>query len=276
LRSLADTADVVPVLQPSHPPVHHGLGPADVHVAVGVEVHQVDDSDTGWPGRDLPEDHLAVRLAVPLHVGEPCLEPERGQHLLAHPPAALEVRDTQVAQRDRHRADPLVQSHLERSRAVPQHVLEQDAAARAHGVVGELLGLDELLHADLGHVPQQRQHLRQGRCRVHPVGVRRSRPGDGFDDQRIADLLGGLPHPCHRGRARVPGGADASGVERSLHQLLVTEGQRLLHGHAGKPERLPHPSSQDHVRLPQTLDLVDAHVPRQAPQGREHRILVGQ
>ena len=46
----------------------------------------------------------------------------------------------EVAQRDRHRADPLVLRHLQRARAVPEHVLEEDLAAGADRVVGELLG----------------------------------------------------------------------------------------------------------------------------------------
>ena len=44
----------------------------------------------------------------------------------------------------------------------------------------------------------------------------------------------------------------------------------------GQPERLAEPRREDHVRLPQALDLVDADVLGQPAQRAEHRVLVGQ
>src|SRR3712207_8122962 len=49
----------------------------------------------------------------------------------------------------------------------------------------------------------------------------------------------------------------------------VTERERLLDGHPRKPEGLPDPRGEHHVRLPQALDLVDRDVLRQ-PRSEEH------
>jgi hypothetical protein len=58
----------------------------------------------------------------------------------------------EVAHGDDDRADPLVAARDERLGQVLRDVLERGHAVDAHGVVGELLALDELLDADLGHV----------------------------------------------------------------------------------------------------------------------------
>ena len=44
----------------------------------------------------------------------------------------------------------------------------------------------------------------------------------------------------------------------------------------GQPERLAQPRREQHVRLPQALDLVDPGVPGQPLQGRQHRAFVGE
>ena len=139
------------------PAVRDRLRPAGEQVGVGGVVHHVDHARAGRPGADLAEHHLAVGLAVPLHVGEPVAEPQRLHHGGAELPAALQVRCVQVAQRHGDRADPLVQLGDQRARAVLADVLEQHLPAGADGVVGELLAVDELLDDDLRHVPDHRQ-----------------------------------------------------------------------------------------------------------------------
>jgi hypothetical protein len=69
---------------------------------------------------------------------------------------------------------------------------------------------------------------------------------------------------------------DARRVEHLLHALLVAERHGLRDRHAGQPERLAEARRQDHVRLPQALDLLDPHVPGQALQRAEYGALVGQ
>ena len=55
-----------------------------------------------------------------------------------------------------------------------------------------------------------------------------------------------------------------------LHDLLVAERDRLRDGHAGKAERLADLRGQDHPRLPEALDAVDADLARQ-PLDLAHR-----
>jgi hypothetical protein len=155
-------------------------------------------------------------------------------------------------------------------------VLEQDAPVGADGVEGELLSVDELLDADLGHVPELRQDLGELAIRVDPEGVGRARAGDRLDDERVADLLGGRPDLGDGARAGVPWRADARGVQHALHRLLVPERHRLLDGETGQAERLPDARRQHHVRLPEALHLVDRGVPRQPAQRLEDRALVSE
>ena len=49
---------------------------------------------------------------------------------------------------------------------------------------------------------------------------------------------------------------------------LSRNGHRLLHAHPRQPELLADPSGEDDVGLPQALDPVDPHVPRQARAAR--------
>jgi hypothetical protein len=155
-------------------------------------------------------------------------------------------------------------------------VLEEDLPVGADRVEGELLAVDELLDADLGHVPQQRQDVGQLLRRVDPVGVGGAGARDRLDDDGEPDLLGGLPHTGHAGGADVPRRADAGGVEHPLHLLLVTERHGLLDRHAGQPERLADARRQHHVRLPQALDPVDRDMPGQPAQRAQHGALVGE
>ena len=76
--------------------------------------------------------------------------------------------------------------------------------ARADGVVGELLAVDELLDDDLRHVPDHRQDGVEIGGRVGPVGVRRASAGDRLDDRagsRGAPRPPTRPRPCPRSRA---------------------------------------------------------------------------
>ena len=134
-----------------------GFRPGREKVRVGGVVHDVDHARAGRPGRDLAEHDLTIGLAVPLHVGEPVAESEHLQDSGAEHPATLKIRPVQLAQRDCDRADPLVQLGEQRAREVPADVLEQHPPVRANGVVGELLGIDELLDADPRHMPERRQ-----------------------------------------------------------------------------------------------------------------------
>ena len=99
---------VVPIDRERDAPVRDRVRPAGEQVGVGGVVHHVDGAGAGRPGADLAEHHLAVGLAVPLHVGEPVGEPERPQHGAAELAAALQPGLVQVAQGHRDRADPLV------------------------------------------------------------------------------------------------------------------------------------------------------------------------
>jgi len=88
--------------------VRDSFGPGREKVGVGDVVHEVDLAAAGWPGRDLAEHHLAIGLAVPLHVSEPVAEAEHPQDGSTERPAALKIGCVQVAQRDIYGADPLV------------------------------------------------------------------------------------------------------------------------------------------------------------------------
>ena len=74
----------------------------------------------------------------------------------------------------------------------------------------------------------------------------------------------------------MPRRTDAGRVERLLHPFLVTERHGLVDGHAGQTERLADPRREDHVRLPQALDPVEAGVAGEAVEGAEHPALVGE
>src|SRR3954454_18594070 len=94
--ALEDRAGVVAMLEGVHPAVDDSLRPADIGVAVGREVHQVDHARTRRPGADLTEDDLAVGLAVPLHVRETGLEAERPQDGPPHLPTSADEVDRQI------------------------------------------------------------------------------------------------------------------------------------------------------------------------------------
>ncbi len=228
------------------------------------------------PRADLTEHRLAVGLAVPLHVGEPVAEPERLHRGGAERPAGLKIWHVQRAERDGDRAYPLVQPGEQRARAVPADVLEQHPPVRADGVVGELLPVDELLHDDLGQVPEHWQDGVEIGRRVGPVGVGRAGAGDRLDDEREADALRGGPRAGHGVRGLVPRRAQARGAQDLLHQLLVTERERLRDRQPGQAELLAQPRGEQHVRLPQALDPVDAHLPGQVAHGGNHRVPRGQ
>ena len=59
--------------------------------------------------------------------------------------------------------------------------------------------------------------------------VHRAGAGDGFDDQRKADLLRGVSDSFDRCRRRMFGSAHASRGYTLLHEVLVAESLRLLH-----------------------------------------------
>ena len=107
----------------------HGVRPGREQVGVGGVVHHVDRAGARRAGADLAEHHLAVGLAVPLHVGEPVPEAEDPQHGGAELPAALQPGRVQVAQRHRDRADPLVRLGQQRARVVLADVLLAPAPA---------------------------------------------------------------------------------------------------------------------------------------------------
>jgi hypothetical protein len=74
----------------------------------------------------------------------------------------------------------------------------------------------------------------------------------------------------------MPRRTDAGGVDLLLHELLVPERQGLLNRHAGQSERLTDPGGQDHVRLPQTLHLVDRHVVSEPLKRSQQTAFVGE
>jgi hypothetical protein len=169
-----------------------------------------------------------------------------------------------------------VAARLQRPRAVPADVVEEDRPAGAHGVVRELLRLDELLDAHLGDVAQPGQHLGELGVGVDPVRVGGAGAGDGLDDDGVADPLHCLVHPGDGRGARVAWRPDTGGVQHLLHPLLVPERDGLRHAHPGQAERLADPGREDHVRLPEALDLLDRGMAGQAVQRAEHGTLVGE
>ena len=88
-----------------------------------------------------------------------------------------------------------------------------------------------------GTCRSMREHRVELLVGVDAVGVGRAGAGDRLDDERVADLLRGLPDLGDGARADVPRRADARGVEHALHRLLVAERHGLLDGHAGQAER---------------------------------------
>jgi hypothetical protein len=91
-----------------------------------------------------------------------------------------------------------------------------------------------------------------------------------------ADPFGGRPDLGDRPRGDVPGGAQPGRVDQLLHPLLVPERHGLRHGQAGQAQVLAEPRGQHHVRLPQALDPVDAHVLGQPAHGPADVVLGGQ
>ena len=271
---LEDAGGVVPPLDRLRdPPAGDGLRPGHVKVGVGGVIHHVDRARAGRPGADLAEHHLAVGLAVPLHVGEPVPESERVQDRGTERPAAAEIGHVQVTQRRGGGADPLMHLDGQRARAVPADVLEQHPPVRADGVVGEFLGLDELLDAHLRHVPEHRQDGIEVGGRVDPVGIGRAGAVDRLDDEREADALGRGPDARDRLGGGVPRRAQPGRIEQLLHPLLVPEGHGLGHRQPGQAKLLAQPRGEDHVRLPQALHPVDAHLPGQLANGPRDGVL---
>src|SRR5829696_1909944 len=74
----------------------------------------------------------------------------------------------------------------------------------------------------------------------------------------------------------MPWGTDSGAVDLLLHALFVAERQRLLDRHARQSERLTDPRSEDHVRLPQTLDLIDRRVLGEPVKRGKHAAFVGE
>ena len=221
-------------------------------------------------GRHLRCDH-SVTARAPL--GAKVHGPD---HRFAERPAAGEVGHVRVLERHGLRAYPQQLARDQRSRPVGADVVEQDLAVGADGVEGELLALDELLDADLGHVARLRDHRLQFGVVVHPMRVGGTRAGDGLDDGGIADALDrGLDLGPGVG-ARMVRHPNARGVEHLLHRLLVAEWQRLGHRHAGQPKHLADARRQHHERLPLAFDLVDAHAPGEIAHLGEDRVLVAE
>ena len=210
------------------------LGPPAEGVRAARDVHHVDGKRARGPGGDLTEDGLPGVHEEPLHVRESGLETQRPQHRLPHLQSHLKLRVAlRRAQRDRLRADPLHRSRDQRTWPVPRDVTEQDLPGGAYGVVGELLAVDELFHADFGNVLHTRKQPFEFSGILHLMGVGRTGPGDGLDDQRVTDLLRRLQAAAVGGRTMVPRRTDAGLVEQLLHAPLVAERGRLFDTHAG-------------------------------------------
>ena len=70
--------------------------------------------------------------------------------------------------------------------------------------------------------------------------------------------------------------ADPRAIEHALHLLLVAERHSLGDRHAGQRQHLTQSRREDHQRLPQALDAVDARVLRELAHARQDGILVGE
>ena len=108
------------------PAVNDRFGPGNIQISVGRIVHQINNASARWPSPNLAKYRFAVGLAVPLHVGEPGLEAQCGDHRGSHLAASLQVGDGEVTQRDRCRTDPFVHLHLQRTGSIPHDVFEED------------------------------------------------------------------------------------------------------------------------------------------------------
>jgi hypothetical protein len=155
-------------------------------------------------------------------------------------------------------------------------VLEEDLAARAHGVVGEFLAVHELFDADFRNVPQQGEDLVEIRGGIDAVSVGRSGARDGLDDDREPDPFRRIPYARDGRGAGVSWGADPSGIDLLLHPLLVPERDRLLDGHPGDPEHLADVSREQHVWLPEAFHQPERGVPGEPLQRAEHGRFVGE
>ena len=256
--------------------VDDGLRPAAVDVDVARPVHRVGEAGTADAGSDLAEHDLAVGLEVPLHVGEAIAEAHRREHVVTHGDAGRQRPGAGLAQGDGLRADPLELLHHERSRPVPAHVVVGDAPAGGDRVERELLTVDELLDAHLGHGTEGGQHRPESGGLVDAVGVHRSGAGDRLDDQRVADLLGAGVHVGDRRRSHRARHPDPRRPQDLLHRLLVAERDRAGDVEAGCADALPESGGEVHRRLPHRLDAVDVHAAQRVEHLVDGPLLVGE
>ena len=239
-------------------PPARDAGPLAEQIDVAGVVHLIDEVRAAGAAADLAEHDLAVGLLEPLHVREAAAHAEGAQHLLTEGDAVGDGGLREVAHGDDDRADPLVGARDERLGQVLRDVHERGHAVDAHSVEGELVALDELLEADLGHVLGERQHLGEIGGAVDLVGVGAAGAGDGLQHQRVAELLGdgvGLGGGADPGRARHP---QAGGGDALLHELLVAEPEDGVVAHAGQPEPLAQARGGQHQHLPVGEHAVDA------------------
>jgi hypothetical protein len=108
------------------------------------------------------------------------------------------------------------------------------------------------------------------------VSVGRAGAGDRLDDEREAEPLGGGTDGGLAARRGVPRRANAGGVQRPLHALLVAKRDRALHRKPGGAQRLAQAGREHHARLPETLDAVGLPPVEPSTDLVDHRLLVPQ
>ncbi len=234
-------------------------GPVHEEVDVVRPVVHVDEVPAAVAARHLPEHDLAVRLPVPLHVGEAGVHAQDPQDVGAELDAFGELRHrVGVGVDDLRRADPLLGAEHQGAREVLRDAVEDDLAVPADGVVGELLPVDELLDAGLGDVPAEGQRQLQLVAVVATERVRRAGAGDRLEDQGVAHPLRGGPRLRHRPHPVAVRHAQARRRQPLLHHLLVAEPEGDVARHAGEAEPLAHGGGEEDQRLPVRDHAIDA------------------
>ena len=256
--------------------LHRGLGPRTEQIRIAGIVHDMHQARPRRTPADLAEDGFAFGRVEPLHVREAVANAQGLDHGTSQRAALGRPRRIQIFQAQRLRADPMVQLRDQRFGPVPTDVFEQHLAVRTHGVIGVLLALDVLFDDDLRHMLGRAQGVLQLGLVAHLIGVVRSGPRHGLQNQRKANAFRLRQNFLTRARPPVARHTHAGGFQHALHLDLVAQRRRLGHRRPRHAQALAQLGRQDHARLPQALDLVRPAPAEPVLDGGHGRLLIPQ
>ena len=252
-----------------------GARPLSVHVDVVGPVDHVHETPAPGAACDLPQDGFARSGAKPLHVHDTGLHAQGRNDLVAQGDPAFQRRLVRVPVCKLGGADPLLVARDERRRKVLADAVDDGSAIDAERVPGQLLAPDELLHTDLGDIDELVQAQGELLLTVDPPRGGGASAGDRLDHQRKAQRLGSIHGLAPGGGPPAARHPAAPRLGPVLHELLVSKAQHGVAGHAPQTHGVANPPRQEHQRLPQSFDPIDAFAAQGRLEGPCAGLLVG-